>query len=437
MKIQKIEINNLFDQFDYDIPLTNPEDLLILTAPNGFGKTMILNIIDNLFNKKFYFFQKLVFDKITLKFEDNTCLQIVKQKDNLEIVFVFYKNSENFEDFIYSGIPDNVIIENISKNSSIVQIGENQWIDSIDNNILTIEDIRNEYTNLLSENISLSDSRLLDLKIKSKSSKISNLLTSFNVYLIKEQRLFKKVVKQKNRLNIDSKNYMNYSIKEYAKELRNLISNIIQKFFLVSQDLDSSFPKRLLNETIKISEKEFTSRFEILRQKQAKLKEFGLSESEQEIPNYDETNAKVLLVYLSDTEQKISIFDELIQHLDLFTTILNERRFTFKTIQINKEKGFHFVTNKGKELSLTDLSSGEQHEVVLLYELIFRTTSNTLVLIDEPEISLHITWQKEFLKDLLAIIELQKMQVIVATHSPSIINDRWDLVFNLQTQEMQ
>ena len=148
-------------------------------------------------------------------------------------------------------------------------------------------------------------------------------------------------------------------------------------------------------------------------------------------------NAKVLLVYLSDTEQKISIFDELIQHLELFTSILNERRFTFKTIQINKEKGFHFVTNKGKELSLTDLSSGEQHEVVLLYELIFRTTSNTLVLIDEPEISLHITWQKEFLKDLLAIIELQKMQVIVATHSPSIINDRWDLVFNLQTQEMQ
>lgn len=437
MKIQKVEIKNLFDQFDYDIPLTNPADLLILTAPNGFGKTMILNIIDNLFNKKFYFFQKLVFDRITLWFENNTYLQIIKQENNSKIDFFLYENNSKIDNFIYSGIPDNVIIENISKNSSIVQIGENQWIDSIDNNILTIEDIRNEYTNLLSENISLSDSRLLDLKIKSKSPKISNLLTSFNVYLIKEQRLFKKVVKQKNRLNIDSKGYMNYSIKEYAKGLRNLINNTIQKFFLISQDLDSSFPKRLLSETIKISEKEFTSRFEVLRQKQAKLKEFGLSESEQEIPKYDETNAKVLLVYLSDTEQKISVFDELIQHLELFTSILNERRFTFKTIQINKEKGFHFVTNKGKELSLTDLSSGEQHEVVLLYELIFRTTSNTLVLIDEPEISLHITWQKEFLKDLLAIIELQKMQVIVATHSPSIINDRWDLVFNLQTQEMQ
>jgi predicted ATP-binding protein involved in virulence len=219
--------------------------------------------------------------------------------------------------------------------------------------------------------------------------------------------------------------------------LKSSIAAIIQKSFRVSQDLDSSFPKRLLNETVKITEKEFNSRFEILRQKQAKLKEFGLSESEQEIPTYDETNAKVLLVYLSDTEKKVGVFDELIQHLELFTNILNQRRFTFKTIQINKEKGFHFVTNKGKELSLTDLSSGEQHEVVLLYELIFKTTPNTVVLIDEPEISLHVTWQKEFLRDLLAIIQLQQLQVIVATHSPSIIHDRWDLVFNLQTQEMQ
>ena len=78
------------------------------------------------------------------------------------------------------------------------------------------------------------------------------------------------------------------------------------------------------------------------------------------------------------------------------------------------------------------MSSGEQHEVILLYELIFNTKSNVLVLIDEPEISLHITWQKEFLSDLLKIIKIQNIQVLIATHSPSIINDRWDLVYNLE-----
>ena len=99
---------------------------------------------------------------------------------------------------------------------------------------------------------------------------------------------------------------------------------------------------------------------------------------------------------------------------------------------IDRESGFYFKTDNGKKLALNELSSGEQHEVVLLYELIFKTKPGIVVLIDEPEISLHISWQKEFLDDLLKIIKIQNFQVMIATHSPSIINDRWDLVYNLE-----
>lgn len=54
------------------------------------------------------------------------------------------------------------------------------------------------------------------------------------------------------------------------------------------------------------------------------------------------------------------------------------------------------------------------------------------MLIDEPELSLHVVWQKQFLDDLLKIIELQKINVIIATHSPQIINNRWDLTVDLE-----
>ena len=120
----------------------------------------------------------------------------------------------------------------------------------------------------------------------------------------------------------------------------------------------------------------------------------------------------------------------MVRKLRLFTSILNEKKLTFKSIKILNDKGFIFETEKGKDLKLTDLSFGEQNEVVLLYELIFNTKENTVLLIDEPEISLHITWQKEFVKDLIKIIKLQKIQVIIATHAASIINDRWDLVYS-------
>jgi len=103
-------------------------------------------------------------------------------------------------------------------------------------------------------------------------------------------------------------------------------------------------------------------------------------------------------------------------------------------VKIDPNRGFSFFTQKNKPLDLKDLSSGEQHEVVLLYELIFKTKPNTLVLIDEPEISLHIAWQNEFLNDIMEIIRLQQIQVLIATHSPQIINEYWDLTVNLETQ---
>jgi len=308
----------------------------------------------------------------------------------------------------------------------------NDDIDYKNGEMLTPEAQRLDHTSNLPEGV------MQILKLKDTHPDINNVLTSLNVYLIKEHRLFKGLLSKRRSGHNNSQNYPSYSIQEYAVELSGVINHTIQQFFQISQGLDSSFLKRLLDEKTKyIAETEFARRIEAVHQKQAQLKTFGLSESEQEIPTYDPVNAKLLLVYLNDTEQKLQVFADLIQRLVLFTSIINERRFTFKTIKISKEKGFYFVTKKDKELSLADLSSGEQHEVVLLYELLFRAKPNTLVLIDEPEISLHITWQKEFLNDLKAIIQLRKMQVVVATHSPQIINDRWDLVFNLETQEMQ
>jgi predicted ATP-binding protein involved in virulence len=69
---------------------------------------------------------------------------------------------------------------------------------------------------------------------------------------------------------------------------------------------------------------------------------------------------------------------------------------------------------------------------VLLYELLFKTKQNALILIDEPELSLHVAWQVEFLNDLARVIKLSSFDVILATHSPQIINDQFDLAVELK-----
>ena len=69
--------------------------------------------------------------------------------------------------------------------------------------------------------------------------------------------------------------------------------------------------------------------------------------------------------------------------------------------------------------------------IVLLYELLFVVKPNSLIMIDEPEISLHVAWQLEFLSDLQRITELSEIDVVIATHAPGIINDRMDLTVEL------
>ena len=69
---------------------------------------------------------------------------------------------------------------------------------------------------------------------------------------------------------------------------------------------------------------------------------------------------------------------------------------------------------------------------MLFYELLFKVAPGPLVLIDEPEISLHIVWQEQFLQDAQEVAKLTEIDMIVATHSSEIITNRRDLLVNLE-----
>ncbi len=434
MKIKSIEIQNLFEIFNYNISFKKDENVLIITGPNGFGKTMVLNIIFNLFNRKFLFFQKLVFEKITLTLDENIKVIILKTitEGKSKISFSFYDkdklgNDKLIETFDYSTKLELDFERTIDRYLPVHKISDDKWIDHRTDRILNLEELLNEYADQLPDKFSKNLLRI-------KSTKVNSILDSIQVHLIREQRLFKKAQNtvERNYREEKEQTLMIETIQTYAKELKQFILNNIQKSFNQTQALDSSYLDRLIDEKNIITENDYNSRLLSLNEKQENLMEFGLYESKQKIRDYSKDDAKALLVYINDLEQKLIVFDDLLEKLELFTTILNERRFTYKSINISREKGFFFKTSKGKELELNQLSSGEQHEVVLLYELIFNVKPNILVLIDEPEISLHITWQKEFLNDLLKIIKIQNIQVLIATHAPSIINGRWDLVYNLE-----
>ena len=118
------------------------------------------------------------------------------------------------------------------------------------------------------------------------------------------------------------------------------------------------------------------------------------------------------------------------QRVGKLIDIINER-FDYKRLVIHREQGFCVLSDSDVPIQLADLSSGEQHELVLLYELLFRTPRNGLILVDEPEISLHVAWQSRFLSDLIDIVKLNDAYAVVATHSPVLIGTQWGLTKEL------
>jgi len=419
--IKSIKIENLFEIFNYNIEYTSDESVLIITGPNGFGKTTILNILFNLFNKRYFFFRELVFRKIIVSLSNNILITI-KKKENDAITFDFTKEKRELSYFSYSDKIHKRLVKDIEMD---YRYNSRIYLEYRKTNKLSYE-LVNDYYDAFQDKI--------DAKNYIGNRKATKMLESIKIHYIREQRLLKNInwLSTMYKSSLKEQPAMIETTLSYSEDLRKLILRQIEASYVITQSLYSSYPQRLISEKAIISKEEYDNKFARLKEKQDKLVKMGIQENNQSELEYSESDAKALLVYLNDFESKLAVFDKLIEKLELFTNILNERRFSFKSISISRERGFLFKTINGKILELNQLSSGEQHELILLYELIFKTESNIFVLIDEPEISLHITWQKEFIKDLLRIVKIQKFQVLIATHSPSIINDRWDLVHSLK-----
>lgn len=80
---------------------------------------------------------------------------------------------------------------------------------------------------------------------------------------------------------------------------------------------------------------------------------------------------------------------------------------------------------KGKEfLRFHDLSSGEQNRISMALKILANATPNLIILIDEPELSLHMQWQAEFHNFLCDVTDgLSHYHIVIATHSPVIVSE--------------
>lgn len=434
MRIKQINVKNLFGMFNHTIPMKMNDRITIIHGPNGLGKTFILKMLDSLFNLSFYELRRIPFGELSVNFDKDLSL-IVKKDINdettkRELIFELIKNDKKVESYnLKSNIrrefpfPLGIIETEISE---LQRLGVDTWLYLPTQEELSLEEVLDRFNDRLPH--SMTD-------IPDWLKEIINLI---NVHFIETQRLLSFLSSHSQR---DFKGKVpTPAVNKYSQEIINKIQSKLAEYATLSHSLDRTFPIRLVKGIkSKKTIEQLKNSLNDLEKKRSLLVNAGLLDQEEdidfkELQNIDESNKNVLLVYVEDMKKKLSVFDEMTDKIEMFVNIIN-KTFLYKHMSISKKDGFVFKTSENKIISPTSLSSGEQHELVLLYELLFKVKPNSLILIDEPELSLHVAWQQQFLKDLRGIIKLTDIDILIATHSPQIIHDRWDLTVELNRTE--
>ena len=111
------------------------------------------------------------------------------------------------------------------------------------------------------------------------------------------------------------------------------------------------------------------------------------------------------------TKDAIDKFNDIFKNSDLITKLVN--------LDIHNQNRPIFKTINGDDVTIDNLSSGEQQLYARVVSLMILNPHNSIILIDEPEIALHPKWQIDIMKIYESIGK--NNQFIVTTHSPFII----------------
>lgn len=101
-----------------------------------------------------------------------------------------------------------------------------------------------------------------------------------------------------------------------------------------------------------------------------------------------------------------------------------------KQVTYENNEWIYTDTQLQKTLNYSDLSSGERQLIYILLRVALSNgdkSKTAIILMDEPEISLHLNWQAHFIKQLTILNP--DAQFIIVTHSPALIMNGWNDVY--------
>ncbi len=471
-RLASIDVKGLFGRFSHHVDLCRPDRITIIHGRNGTGKTSLLRIVSAALSARLVVLSDEPFDSVRLDFDTKTSLTIQKKNSKCNDATA-RQDSAAFGDSHLGtthATHSNLDFQQ-SRRGKVVETWNGRSYVSPERNPALVGFLERQLPELVrvdsdawiytptQQRMSLAD--VLDRFMSRIPPYLRNMqeqppkwLVELGkecpVQLIETQRLQRYIYEGvRGRTSLGTSNSYGSgrpwlagrpdimpAVDADSQELSELLHGKQAEYGAKSQSLDQTFPERVVTREAQniLSKDRLQKELRKVFEQRGYLADVGLlpnvKEDETALKYVKDEDRRLLTVYLEDTREKLQVLDDLAERISLLVKIINSRFDEYKRMKVS-EKGFVFRTRDGRELQPSELSSGEQHELVLFYELLFRTPDGALVLIDEPELSLHVDWQDKFIGDLQEIANMRDYNCIVATHSPDIIGSHWDWTVQL------
>lgn len=446
--IKSISVKKLFGYFNYE--LENPEckdiqDLIILYGDNGSGKTTILRLIFNLLSSKDKSGHKteianIKFEEVNIQLNNNAVISAVRKNSLIGgFEFKLYSEKKNVSVFLNAQEEDLI---NDSQYS--IQLDD----DSEENKLYT--DILLYLQSIRLDIFYLSDIR----KGYDTSSKIpttaNDKIKAYNNEILRQKLILdlsgSKVTKEEDKTTLAIKSLENWIQSKALKASDTGEKKTSEIYIEIINNIINAISDKKVDE---ISKRLQTLNKDILRlkTKSKEFSQFGLvtntnyNQIEDLLINIESDKqdivCNILEPYIRAQKAKLKELSDIQKLLDVFITNLNNYFNNKKMVFILRD-GFSLKQEKtGEDIDFDHLSSGEKQLILLFCNVILASTNAAIFIIDEPELSLNIKWQRKLLDTLINLASHGHVQFIIATHSIELLTKHANNVVKLENRELQ
>lgn len=427
--IRKLSVSKLHGHISFELSFN--DSLNILYGKNGRGKTTILHIIANLLELDFPRFSKINFEEIKIENSQGRVVCLNKtSKSELPIITIddrevsYGRDNEELSEFEASELRE--ILGSYSTYlpafRSVLERSRNSYRYSSRDRHASDDFIEKELKILRDAHIGGKFSPMLTGNLREKAINIAEKTIRCREWF----GGFIPIIRYPSILDVEQgldQEWRLAQIEINSREenmFRDFFVNIFKSISLIDTKSDNIDVKQMVNEI----------RILILGQEDFLSGESGeiletIYEHTENINNNDSRISNLLDVYRIALKERKLAREEILQDLRAFEAAVNSfldgKIFSIQSVdrkRFSPRSPVNIEHNGGQQYGLSALSSGERQIITMLYSASRTPFSDGIFLIDEPEISLHVDWQRNILGQICKLHP--DRQIIVCTHSPEV-----------------